>query len=814
MFDIDEPISDYQKAIRERASQSLGPLRYALNSPVKSSASKRSLYQGDAYNSAVTRLKTLIQQYDEAKIFETRNPTFNSKSGGASNRQPMSPERSFLPNADEVTHLLNNQFAILQHLEGQVEFYKDALESLKQRAELVITENETLFDQLKTQAITQVLSAEKQTECEDELPSHAQEDTSGDQKQRVRQVTRSAGYDDDDDDQDTEDSGVTGHSRSKASTERGTGNTDKELPRAKGQNLDDTERDSRGTDRETQSVAKERDPRKALMPTVLHRSTIETSFGMDTLDSQLFMSANERKFVNQLEGEMEKIRKLHEAKTRHLESLLYSTRDELEDYQRQVSELQAKLRAQKVLEEQRNQPALCVKCGHQTAVLSNSHSEAAMDTINQLTKERDDLMNTLTGQKAVLAEVRQREFEAYNQVKKSCHMVEQAQLEKAEAIIHVRQLREDLQKERERHDKYMKLSSEKMEKEREKVREACREEVSGLVKQLELSGEARSALENQLERLTREKVNLMTELEQAKSQIIAHASEITQASDNVTKELEQTQMKLSMASQELSLLKTTAQQAQREREQERTRLTSEMEGLRRRLQEAERCWMECKEDCIRLTERLNNAEREVKNAVAAKEKLEKTRVEDMEHLSKQNKQREEQLATLLQEMETRHTQCRTELQRMLEAEIQVCNRIKDECKKLTQQMEDSAEKSREAKQESNKIKKNLEESMAQRRALEEQNVKQDKRIHELSSRLKQSDENARKQVDQMCQLLATRNNLMKERKILCQEVEFLRKQWLPRTPSEPVTPVMETVSNASAENEDVGHTTEEKERDA
>ena len=44
--------------------------------------------------------------------------------------------------------------------------FQDALESLKQRAELVITENETLFDQLKTQAITQVLSAEKQTEYE------------------------------------------------------------------------------------------------------------------------------------------------------------------------------------------------------------------------------------------------------------------------------------------------------------------------------------------------------------------------------------------------------------------------------------------------------------------------------------------------------------------------------------------------------------------------------------------------------------------------------------------------------------------------
>lgn len=50
--------------------------------------------------------------------------------------------------------------------------FQDALESLKQRAELVITENETLFDQLKTQAITQVLSAEKQTESEVQTCMH------------------------------------------------------------------------------------------------------------------------------------------------------------------------------------------------------------------------------------------------------------------------------------------------------------------------------------------------------------------------------------------------------------------------------------------------------------------------------------------------------------------------------------------------------------------------------------------------------------------------------------------------------------------
>ena len=42
---------------------------------------------------------------------------------------------------------------------------------------------------------------------------------------------------------------------------------------------------------------------------------------------------------------------------------------------------------------------------------------------------------------------------------------------------------------------------------------------------------------------------------------------IHQASDNVYKELEQTRMKYSVASQEIASLKATAQQSQREREQ-------------------------------------------------------------------------------------------------------------------------------------------------------------------------------------------------------------------------------------------------------
>ena len=53
-----------------------------------------------------------------------------------------------------------------------------------------------------------------------------------------------------------------------------------------------------------------------------------------------------------------------------------------------------------------------------------------------------------------------------------------------QAIIHVQQLKDDLQKERDRHDQYMKSTSEKMEKERENVRQACLVEADKLSKQV------------------------------------------------------------------------------------------------------------------------------------------------------------------------------------------------------------------------------------------------------------------------------------------------------------------------------------------
>ena len=94
----------------------------------------------------------------------------------------------------------------------------------------------------------------------------------------------------DDDDRHTDDSDVNGSElqfNSEASSDIHATNMSKKSPRVREHDPDDEERRTRDTDRKAQMAVKEHDSRKTLMPRVLHRSTMETSFGMDTIDSQV-----------------------------------------------------------------------------------------------------------------------------------------------------------------------------------------------------------------------------------------------------------------------------------------------------------------------------------------------------------------------------------------------------------------------------------------------------------------------------------------------------------------------------------------------
>ena len=60
--------------------------------------------------------------------------------------------------------------------------------------------------------------------------------------------------------------------------------------RTREHNQHDTVQSERDMDRQAQSAMKDRDPRRSLMPPVMQRSSIESSFGIDALDSQVWFS--------------------------------------------------------------------------------------------------------------------------------------------------------------------------------------------------------------------------------------------------------------------------------------------------------------------------------------------------------------------------------------------------------------------------------------------------------------------------------------------------------------------------------------------
>ncbi|XP_032238421.2 serologically defined colon cancer antigen 8 homolog [Nematostella vectensis] len=753
MFESDDSPSGYKKVIRDRASESLGSLRITFNSPVKTPPSASNNRSRHEYNSAVSRLKVLLQQYNNSKLASDPSWLHDVTSRVQS-------QSSFLPDADELTELLNSQYVVIQHLENQVEFYKDALGTLRKRTELITQENQSLYEQLKTRTVNELVSEAQETHIERPASSQTPAMDSKSRKDK-------------------------GHVRFDISEEE----SEEELPSPRIHDYYPPPHSNTG------SYPPHPGEHPGDQYSLGSAGLMSSATGSD---DQLFLSSKERQFVSQMQAEVDKIRELHEAKSRHLETLLYSTRDELEDYQRQVTQLQEKIRDQAGILEQGGKSVLCLKCGTQEAVLASS--DATAKTISKITRERDELMDVLTKQKSSVSEVRKRELDAYTQVKKSCELVEQAQLEKAQAIIQVQQLKEELKKQGERHEQYARESCNRAGQELEKAKSRLVEDIDQLNKKLQSMSDAQAATENQLDRVTREKVAIATELEQAKAQIMSHSAEVAKMGEEMQKELNEATIKTTLAEQQVASLKTAVQQASRQREQERVRQQTESSELRRRLEEAESGWMESKEECIRLTERLDHATREAKISATAKKNLEKARAAELTAVNQQATQREQQLTTLLQETENRNMQARVELEQMLESQMNVVTRLKAECQRLTQQLNDLSIKSRKELRDSvterDRIQTQLSSVKSKGKELEANLKKKDQLVENLNNKLKRSETDVKTNITQIYDLLVKQNSLLRDRQALTREVEYLRQQLLQSRTQDCVTPA-DTESNAS-----------------
>ncbi|KAI0237435.1 hypothetical protein LSAT2_012032 [Lamellibrachia satsuma] len=313
--------------------------------------------------------------------------------------------------------------------------------------------------------------------------------------------------------------------------------------------------------------------------------------------------------------EMERINALHTAKTTRMEVQLSHTRVELQASQKEIDELKGKLRMQMSMlsadpDAASNLAAgLCFKCAKNEAVLAASAGCTVRESLEKVSRERDELVTELTGMRARYDDLKVREEDAYQQVKRSVEMVEQAQLEQTQALVQREQLKEELVNMQLRIEEHAEQMQKKMTEERELVRKetaAEREELNTKMKELTVQ---LVESQNQLERVTRDKITLMSELHCVKGQIDSVDMDYGKATDSMKMSMTHATIERNAAMQEMKKLHKKAHSMEKELEQERCRLRTEGEDLRRRLMQAERSLVEAKEQCVLLANNIQELER-------------------------------------------------------------------------------------------------------------------------------------------------------------------------------------------------------------
>ncbi|XP_053765368.1 serologically defined colon cancer antigen 8 isoform X4 [Panthera pardus] len=662
---LEEILGQYQRSLRERANRSIHQLKCALREgdvtvgedaagpSVENEENEENEDAGTAWHElrhshAVNQLKALLRQQatKESEVSPSR-------------RRKVSPlrasedEEANVPTIHNLVPIINDQSQYIHHLEAEVKFCKEELSGMKNRVQVVVLENESLQQELKSQRQEEAM----------------REQTLLDASGNMQNSWITTG----------EDSGV--------------------------------------------------------------GEAAKRGFSHGDADVVVGASAGE---AEKWKLELERLKLTYEEKTEVLESQLKFLRKDLAEYQKNCEDLKERLKHKESLLAANTSNwvgGLCLKCAQHEAVLSQTHNNVHVQTIERLTKERDDLMSALVSVRSILTDVQEREAGAYEQVKQAVQVAEEANFEKTKALIQCEQLKNELERQKERLEKELASQQEKRAFEKEMMKKDLTKEKEDLGSKILSLSQNIAQLEVQVEKVTREKISAINQLEEIQNQLASKEMD-------VTKEIEKLRLEVSESKQHL------------EREQQKAA------GAR--------------EECLQLTDLLSESQHQLHLTRLEKDSIQQRLSNEAKAQALQAQQREQELTQKIQQMEAQHDKTENEQYSLLTSQNTFLTKLKEECCALAKKLEQIAQKSRseiaQLSQEKRYTYDKLEKLQRRNDELEKQCV-QHGRLHEImKQRLKQLDKHSQATALQLVQLLNKQNQLLLERQSLQEEVGRLRSQ--------------------------------------
>ncbi|EDL13197.1 serologically defined colon cancer antigen 8, isoform CRA_c [Mus musculus] len=475
--------------------------------------------------------------------------------------------------------------------------------------------------------------------------------------------------------------------------------------------------------------------------------------------------------ANKWKLELERLKLTYEAKTDLLESQLMLLRKDLAEYQKTCEDLKERLKHKESLlaaSASSRVGGLCLKCAQHEAVLSQTHSNVHIQTIERLTKERDDLMSVLVSVRSSLAEAQKRETSAYEQ-----------------ALIQCEQLKSELERQTERLEKELASQQEKRAVEKEMIKkEVAREREDAESKMLILSQNI-AKLEAQVEKVTREKTAAVSHLEEIQNHVASQEMDVTKVCGEMRFQLNKTKMEKDEVEKEHREYKAKSHKDLEMKVQEIEKLRLELSESEQHVEQEQQKAARARQECLRVTELLGEAERQLHLTRLEKDSIQQSFSNEAKAQALQAQQREQELTQKIQQMETQHDKTESEQYLLLTSQNTFLTKLKEECCLLAKKLEKVSLKSRSQivrlSQEKRYLCDKLEKLQKRNDELEEQCI-QHGRVHEtMKERLRQLDKHGQATAQQLVQLLNKQNQLLLERQNLSEEVARLRAQ-LPSMP--------------------------------
>lgn len=361
--------------------------------------------------------------------------------------------------------------------------------------------------------------------------------------------------------------------------------------------------------------------------------------------------------ANKWKLELERLKLTYEAKTDLLESQLMLLRKDLAEYQKTCEDLKERLKHKESLlaaSASSRVGGLCLKCAQHEAVLSQTHSNVHIQTIERLTKERDDLMSVLVSVRSSLAEAQKRETSAYEQVKHAVQMTEEANFEKTKALIQCEQLKSELERQTERLEKELASQQEKRAVEKEMIKkEVAREREDAESKMLILSQNI-AKLEAQVEKVTREKTAAVSHLEEIQNHVASQEMDVTKVCGEMRFQLNKTKMEKDEVEKEHREYKAKSHKDLEMKVQEIEKLRLELSESEQHVEQEQQKAARARQECLRVTELLGEAERQLHLTRLEKDSIQQSFSNEAKAQALQAQQREQELTQKIQQMETQH----------------------------------------------------------------------------------------------------------------------------------------------------------------